>query len=172
MNRSQSLVNQTLAPGWCAEEVEVLKVALMKFGIGQWKAIMKSQCLPGKTSSQLSSQTQRLLGQQSLAEYLHLHLDIDKVAAYNQGRTDVKRKSNCIVNTGNNPDIQTLKSLRKFNAERFALSKAEVRKLKLPHVSALTRLLAIQTDPLTKLEQLHELKSKLEGLLHACKPKA
>jgi len=165
MNSSDSLVNQTVAPGWCSEEVSVLRIALMKFGIGQWKAIMKSQCLPGKTSAQLSSQTQRLLGQQSLAEYLHLHLDIDKVAAFNQSRTDVKRKANCIVNTGNNPDVQTLKALREFNQERFGLSKVQVRKLQLPRVSALSRLLAIQADPLTKLAQLHELEAKLQTLL-------
>lgn len=160
-------MNQTVAPGWCAEEVRVLRVALMKFGIGQWKAIMKSQCLPGKTSAQLSSQTQRLLGQQSLAEYLHLHLDIDKVAAYNQSRTDVKRKANCIVNTGNNPDVQSLKALRHFNQERFGLTKAQVRLMKLPRVSALSRLLSVQTDPLSKLTQLHELEEKLLTQLKA-----
>ena len=31
---SQSLKNGTLAPGWRNDEVEVLKVALMKYGIG------------------------------------------------------------------------------------------------------------------------------------------
>jgi len=38
---SKSLWNYTLSPGWTKEEVEVLKVALMKFGIGKWKSIQK-----------------------------------------------------------------------------------------------------------------------------------
>jgi hypothetical protein len=38
---SKSLHNYTLSPGWTKEEVEILKVALMKFGIGRWKKIKK-----------------------------------------------------------------------------------------------------------------------------------
>ena len=68
---SKSLWNYTLSPGWTIEEVEVLKVALMKFGVGKWKSIMRSNCLPGKTIAQMNLQTQRLLGQQSLAGILH-----------------------------------------------------------------------------------------------------
>ena len=45
----------------------MLKLALMKFGVGQWKEIVESGCLPGKLIQQLNGQTQRLLGQQSLA---------------------------------------------------------------------------------------------------------
>ena len=36
---SKSLHNYTLSPGWSREEVEVLKIALMKYGIGKWKKI-------------------------------------------------------------------------------------------------------------------------------------
>eukprot|EP00959_Pyramimonas_sp_CCMP1952_P178650 3734178-Pyramimonas_sp.AAC.1 len=77
---SASLWNFTLVPGhpgsgvvrtrpsgWTNEEVAVLKLALMKFGVGQWKEIVESGCLPGKLIQQLNGQTQRLLGQQSLA---------------------------------------------------------------------------------------------------------
>ena len=38
---SKSLHNYTLSPGWTKEEVEVLKIVLMKFGIGKWKKILK-----------------------------------------------------------------------------------------------------------------------------------
>ena len=44
-----------------------LKLALAKFGIGRWVQIMDSGVLPGKLIQQLNGQTQRLLGQQSLA---------------------------------------------------------------------------------------------------------
>jgi len=40
-SESRSLWNYSLSPGWSVQEVEILKVALMKFGIGKWKAIEK-----------------------------------------------------------------------------------------------------------------------------------
>ena len=166
---SQSLRNSTLAPGWRPDEVAVLKVALMKYGIGRWKKIMQSGFLPGKTPSQLSSQTQRLLGQQSLAEYLHLHLDIDMTAAYNAKRTGVKRKSNCIINTGNNPDPKELERLREFNQERFGLTAAQINELAIPRISTLSRKLSVQGDSITRLEQLYSLKEHVEQKLRKLK---
>lgn len=53
--------------GWSKEEVVALKLALGKFGIGRWVQIVDSGVLPGKLIQQLNGQTQRLLGQQSLA---------------------------------------------------------------------------------------------------------
>ena len=38
---SKSLHNYTLSPGWTKEDVDILKIALMKFGIGKWKKIQK-----------------------------------------------------------------------------------------------------------------------------------
>ena len=133
----------------------------MKCGIGRWKKIMNSECLPGKTPSQLSSQTQRLLGQQSLAEYMHLHLDIDKVAKFNHQKTDVKRKSNCIVNQGKNMSPDELAVLREFNREKFGLSQEFIENLQIPQISVLSMILSMQGTPLLKLRQLYELKEKL-----------
>jgi hypothetical protein len=61
---SKSLWNYTLSPGWREEEISVLRLALMKFGVGRWNRIR--EFLPGKTVAQLNLQTQRLFGQQSL----------------------------------------------------------------------------------------------------------
>jgi hypothetical protein len=83
---SKSLWNYTLSPGWTIEEVEVLKIALMKYGIGKWKRIQRSNCLPGKTIAQMNLQTQRLLGQQSLAEFMGLNVDLEKVFQDNKKR--------------------------------------------------------------------------------------
>lgn len=63
---SPSLWNCTLSPGWKREEVKILRLALIKYGVGRWKEIIESGCLPGKNPSQLSLQCQRLLGQQSI----------------------------------------------------------------------------------------------------------
>lgn len=62
-----SLWNFTPSPGWTKEEVLALKLALEKFGIGRWVQIVDSGVLPGKLIQQLNGQTQRLLGQQSIA---------------------------------------------------------------------------------------------------------
>jgi hypothetical protein len=59
--------NFTPSPGWTKEEVQILRLCVMKHGVGAWGQIAASGQLAGKTSQQLSSQTQRLLGQQSLA---------------------------------------------------------------------------------------------------------
>jgi len=53
--------------GWSREEAEILRKAVMRFGIGNWKDIIESDCLPGKTNAQMNLQLQRLLGQQSTA---------------------------------------------------------------------------------------------------------
>jgi hypothetical protein len=118
-NDSASLWNCTLSPGWTDEESETLRKALMKFGIGNWAKIIESSCLPGKTNAQMNLQLQRLLGQQSTAgkfvisrvnyslsnvyiEFASLHIDPKVIGAKNakiQG-AHIKRKNNCIVNTG------------------------------------------------------------------------
>ena len=38
---SKSLHNYTMSPGWTRDEVDILKIALQKFGIGKWKKIQK-----------------------------------------------------------------------------------------------------------------------------------
>jgi len=65
-SHSRSLFNGSLSPGWTREECEILRLAIMKIGVGGWKEIIESGCLPGKTPSQLNLQTQRLCGQQSI----------------------------------------------------------------------------------------------------------
>jgi hypothetical protein len=48
-------------------------------------------------------QTQRLLGQQSLAEFMGLHLDLEVIYHDNMKKTGVLRKNNFIINTNDNP---------------------------------------------------------------------
>lgn len=55
------------SPGWSKADTQLLKLCLMQHGIGQWAAILRTGLLPGKQVQQISGQTQRLMGQQSLA---------------------------------------------------------------------------------------------------------
>ena len=59
----------------------------MKFGVGQWVQILHTGLLPGKMTQQLNGQTQRLLGQQSLAAYTGLRVDVDRIRADNEARS-------------------------------------------------------------------------------------
>ena len=56
-NESKSLWNYTLSPGWSQEEVKILKLALQKYGIGKWRSIVNSECLPDKSIGQIYIQT-------------------------------------------------------------------------------------------------------------------
>ncbi|KAJ1645366.1 hypothetical protein J3B02_001206 [Coemansia erecta] len=120
-NDSASLWNCTLSPGWTQDEVQVLRKALMKFGVGNWMKIIESGCLPGKTIAQMNLQTQRMLGQQSTAEFNGLHIDALQVGALNSTKQgpDIKRKNNCIVNTGGKLTREEVEKRRKAHRERF-----------------------------------------------------
>lgn len=74
-----SLWNFTPSPGWNKEEAQILKLCLMKFGVGQWLQILNTGGLPGKLIQQLNGQTQRLLGQQSLAAYTGLQVRMSHI---------------------------------------------------------------------------------------------
>ena len=80
---SKSLWNFTVAPGrrisvysnivgWTKAEAEVLRCAIMKYGIGSWKQVSNLKLLPGKTVSQIVCQVQRMIGQQSLKGFIFL----------------------------------------------------------------------------------------------------
>ena len=94
--------NFTPSPGWTKEEVQILRLCLMKLGVGQWVAILNTGLLPGKMIQQLNGQTQRLLGQQSLAAYTGLRVDVDRIRSDNEAQQGpaVQRKSGLIIWSG------------------------------------------------------------------------
>lgn len=92
--------NFTPAPGWSKEEAEILKLLLLKHGVGRWIQILDTGLLPGKLIQQLNGQTQRLLGQQSLAAYTGLQVDVDRIRQDNEARDDVERKQGLVVHCG------------------------------------------------------------------------
>ncbi|KNC87262.1 hypothetical protein SARC_00591 [Sphaeroforma arctica JP610] len=132
---SPSLYNFTLSPGWTREEIEILRLALMKFGIGRWKEITDSGCLEGKTPSQLNNQTQRLLGQQAIAEFSGLHIDPDLVRAVNEKIVGpgVKRKNKCIINTGDKVTGAEVAVRLEANRQKYGIPEDIWQRIELPN---------------------------------------
>ncbi|CAM0136528.1 unnamed protein product [Umbelopsis sp. WA50703] len=153
-NDSASLWNCTLSPGWTEEESETLRKALMLFGIGNWAKIIESDCLPGKTNAQMNLQLQRLLGQQSTAEFASLHIDPKVIGERNskiQG-PDIKRKNNCIVNTGGKLSREELKQRVLKNKEMYELPESEWKNIVLPKVEDPAAVLEVKKQELVKLQ--------------------
>ncbi|KAI9476571.1 MAG: hypothetical protein EXX96DRAFT_577604 [Benjaminiella poitrasii] len=153
-NDSASLWNCTLSPGWTDDESEILRKALMKFGIGNWAKIIESGCLPGKTNAQMNLQLQRLLGQQSTAEFAGLHIDPKVIGAKNsliQG-SHIKRKNNCIVNTGGKLSRDELKKKVIANKSAYELPESEWKNIELPKIEDPIMLLGQKKQELTQLK--------------------
>jgi hypothetical protein len=111
--------NFTPSPGWTKEELHILRLCLMRFGVGQWLQILNTGLLPGKLIQQLNGQTQRLLGQQSLAACSGLKVDIDRIRADNEQRADVLRKGGLIIYQGPTPSRETKQQWQREAKERW-----------------------------------------------------
>ncbi|KAJ2760176.1 hypothetical protein IWQ56_005551, partial [Coemansia nantahalensis] len=116
------------------DEVQVLRKALMRFGVGNWMKIIESECLLGKTIAQMNLQTQRMLGQQSTAEFNGLHIDALEVGALNAARQgpEIRRKNNCIVNTGGKLSRDEVEKRRRAHRDKFELPESVWRAIELP----------------------------------------
>ncbi|KAG0300277.1 hypothetical protein BGZ98_009310 [Dissophora globulifera] len=153
-NDSASLWNYTVAPGWSMKEAEVLRKALMKFGVGNWSKIIESNCLVGKTNAQMNLQTQRMLGQQSTAEFAGLHIDPRVIGQKNsliQGE-HIRRKNGCIVNTGAKLSREEIRRRVTENREQYELPEEEWTTIELP----------LPEDPQLLLEAKRSEKIRLE----------
>jgi len=135
---SASLWNFTLSPGWNRKETEVLRLALMKFGVGNWSEILECNCLPGKTVVQLNNQTQRMLGQQSTAEFADLHIDVLQVGLFNSTLQSplVTRKGGIIINTGDRLKTDEIRKKVEENRIKYELPKDAWSRIELPKPEA------------------------------------
>lgn len=166
-NESASLWNYTLSPGWSRAEVEVLKLALQKFGIGKWARIIRSKCLPGKSIGQIYLQTQRIMGQQSLGDFMGLHVDIQQIFIDNSRKQGVVRKNNCIINTGDNPNKAERSRKIAENREKYGISEEAVRQIRLPKrkkslFDDIILLDEIETNKFSTVEKIDNLKKLLK----------
>ena len=82
----------------------------------------------------MNLQTQRLLGQQSLAEFMGLHVNLDQVFVANSRKVgpEIQRKNKFIINTGNNMTAEEREKKIKENMQKFGLKPDEIRKLRIP----------------------------------------
>ena len=139
---ARSLWNFTPSPGWTKEEVGVLRLCLMKFGVGMWVQIVDSGVLPGKQIQQLNGQTQRFLGKQSLAEYTRLKVDVDAIRADNLAKQgpEIYRKNGLITNQGSKMKPDALRALREANEAKYGLTDDQVEAIVLPDPPKTTNL--------------------------------
>ncbi|KAJ3112415.1 hypothetical protein HK100_002346 [Physocladia obscura] len=121
--------------GWSPEEEETLWKALMKFGVGNWRVILDSGCLPGKNPAQMYLQTQRILGQQSISEFTGLHIDCRAIGALNRAKLNVARKNRLITNAGRKLSKIELAKKLKENKEKFEVDESVWMAIKLPRPS-------------------------------------
>ncbi|KAI9319046.1 hypothetical protein BX666DRAFT_2091709 [Dichotomocladium elegans] len=173
-NDSASLWNCTLSPGtydflarWTEEESEILRKALIKFGIGNWAKIIESGCLPGKTNAQMNLQLQRLLGQQSTAEFAGLHIDPKVIGERNskiQG-PHIKRKNNCIVNTGGKLSREELRQRVMKNKEMYEMPESDWKDIELPKIEDPLLLLESKKEDLRRLKiELEKVQAKIQKM--------
>ena len=82
----------------------------------------------------MNLQTQRLLGQQSLAEFMGLHVHLDRVFLDNLKKQgpEIQRKNNFIINTGDNLTAQNREMRIKQNELTYGLTPHEITQCKLP----------------------------------------
>ena len=101
----------------------------------------------------MNLQTQRLLGQQSLAEFMGLNVWMDQVFRDNDLRQGVQRKNKFIINTGDNLTAKEREEKIKINKKKYGLIPEEIRSLQMPKVRKSKR------DTVLTLEQIFHPKS-------------
>jgi len=167
-NDSTSLWNCTLSPGWTQEESDILRDALMYYGIGNWKDIIEHGCLPDKTNAQMNLQLQRMLGQQSTAEFQNLHIDpyvIGKINSQKQG-PNIKRKNGFIINTGGKLSREDIKRKIQENKENYELPEEVWSKIVLPNREVVIKN-KVQEAINERRQKLNNLEDELDSVLKA-----
>ena len=119
-----SLWNFAPSPGFTKDEAHILKICLMALGVGRWVQILDTGLLSGKLIQQLNGQTQRLLGQQSLAAFTGLHLDLDQIRKDNEKKKG-ERKGGLLINSGPNPTKELRDKWQKEAKEKYGLTEQE-----------------------------------------------
>lgn len=129
---SNSLWNVAISPGWSDLEYDLLRVGVMKFGIGRWNDITKSNLIGTKLVMPCYLQLQRQMGQQSLAGFMGLHVDIDAVSADNAKKEGVRKYGTVLINMGDKLTKEKKEELKIINKKKFGLPQEYIDTLILP----------------------------------------
>ncbi|KAJ3404036.1 hypothetical protein HDU80_003381 [Chytriomyces hyalinus] len=165
LNDSPSLWNTSLNQGWTKAEEDILCSAILRYGVGNWRAILDSGCLPGKNPSQMYLQTQRILGQQSISEFTGLHVDCRAIGEFNRGRVDVVRKNRLINNQGGRPSKEELQRKVKENKEKYEVPKHEWLSVILPRRDCVSKLIEEKKLYLSLLEtEMAQVKERIRAI--------
>eukprot|EP01084_Bolivina_argentea_P161834 281674_1 len=151
-NDSKSLWNYTLSPGWGSFDCHILRLAIMRHGCGAWRSIGRH--FPLKNCNQLNLQTQRLFGQQALAEFQKVHIDPHRIRQIND-KIEGFRKNNCLINTGNNLSVQEREARRTEHKKKYGIPEDLYDKLQIPVVLDAPKPCKTLIDKIEKLRELY-----------------
>jgi len=151
-NDSKSLWNYTLSPGWSGFDAHILRLALMRYGCGGWRQISKH--FPMKTCGQLNLQTQRLFGQQALAEFQKVHIDPNRIKVIND-KIEGFRKNTCLINTGNNVSAKEAQRRRQAHTEKYGIPEEVYNQIVVPMVLDAPKDLDGLVDDIEKLREMY-----------------
>ena len=103
----------------------------MRYGCGAWRDINRH--FPLKTCGQLNLQTQRLFGQQALAEFQKVHIDPLRIKEINDKKEGF-RKNTCLINTGNNLTAKEKEARRQEHIKNYGIPKELYEQIQVPVV--------------------------------------
>ena len=122
----------TTLSGFTELDAHTLRLAVIKYGCGDWKNIGRH--FPRKTHGQLNLQTQRLFGQQALAEFQKVHIDPSRIWKINEN-IEGFRKQRCLINTGLSLTREQKLEKRAANLEKFGIPPEIYEKMSVPVVA-------------------------------------
>ena len=117
--------------GWSEFDAHILRLGLMRYGCGSWRDIGRH--FPLKNCGQLNLQTQRLFGQQALAEFQKVHVDPSPIKEAND-KIDGFRKNTVLINTGNNVTAKENARRKEQHSKERAIPKELYQRIEVPVV--------------------------------------
>jgi len=107
-----------------------------------------------KTCGQLNLQTQRLFGQQALAEFQKVHIDPNRIKVIND-KIEGFRKNTCLINTGNNVSAKEAQRRRQAHTEKYGIPENLYNQIIVPIVLDAPKDLDGLVDDIEKLREMY-----------------
>eukprot|EP00924_Labyrinthula_sp_SR-Ha-C_P013282 snap_masked-scaffold_45-processed-gene-1.15-mRNA-1 protein AED:0.65 eAED:0.65 QI:0/0/0/0.4/1/1/5/0/920 len=108
----------TQSKGWTDYEDYLLKRLIRGYGFGQWEKILNSNCLPGKTRSQIINRSRVLVGSQAIFLYHGLKIDLDIIKRENDRKVS-PRKNGLLYNNEKHLSTEERKILKEKTYNYF-----------------------------------------------------